>query len=189
MNELVITKDNLPTAIEELVNLVIVGKEQLTARKAHLRVIKEIKQNPEIYRKALINTQNLAEATLYAEAKLGEYLKKELIKGRPKKGCINATFLNDIGVNKNASKRAQDLYENKNLIVQVVEESKLNGDIPCRADVLDIIAQKKAEKIRNLNIEVKEYSATKVKPSKAFNKIKKAIKPITICFAPSLLNL
>ena len=42
MSELVISKDNLPSTIEELINLVIVGKEQLVARNVYLQVIKKL---------------------------------------------------------------------------------------------------------------------------------------------------
>jgi site-specific DNA-methyltransferase (adenine-specific) len=85
----------------------------------------------------------MATALLYAEARLGELL-KSCSKGTFKKGGEKAL---PSGITKKQSHFAQQLYENKDLIEEVIAEAKDNEDIPTRTEVL-----RKAVKLKHTSL-------------------------------------
>jgi len=71
---IVFTNAGLPVTIEGLHKFILIGKEKLNAHKAKLRAIDKIDEAHLAKTAALYDTQDLAEALIDAEAKLGEML-------------------------------------------------------------------------------------------------------------------
>jgi len=78
-----ISKNNLPDSIPALMEFVLIGREKLNAYKAKVRMIKNIKLSKAVKDQAVKESQEMGEAVLLAEAKMGELLKK--IDTRPRK--------------------------------------------------------------------------------------------------------
>jgi 16S rRNA G966 N2-methylase RsmD len=93
------------------------------------------------------------EIKLFVEARLGELIQQEQAsgnlakQGQPKKGDTVVT-LNQVGLTKKDSQRAQLVADNRSLIAEVVAEAKANGDIPTRQALERLTKRREQEKQR-----------------------------------------
>jgi N6-adenosine-specific RNA methylase IME4 len=87
------------------------------------------------------NAVKAGELRLQVEARLGELIQQEqeagrlADKGRPNKCRTGATFLRDLGLTRDDSRRAQMVAEHKDLIPMVIAKAMEVADIPTRRDL------------------------------------------------------
>lgn len=74
MNELRTTKPSLPSTIEDLSQFALIGREKLVAVRAAIRAMDKVNAVAEVREQKLKEAQELAEAVLDAEVRLGELL-------------------------------------------------------------------------------------------------------------------
>jgi phage N-6-adenine-methyltransferase len=158
MNSLVLSNNNLPTAIEDLSKFVLVGREKLTAVRAEIRAIDKLDLAKEVREQKKQEAQLLGEALLDAEAKIGEML-KEIPKDNSFKGnqhkvvnsqqCENTKtkeqVTKELGFNKDMVSRFETLADNKEIIEQVKAEARENEEIPTRTAVLNKVQEIKRQ--------------------------------------------
>ena len=75
MNEIVTNTTNLPANIEDLSKFFLVGREKLIAVRAEIRAIQKVGLAKEVYDQKLKEAQEIAEAVLDAETRMGELIK------------------------------------------------------------------------------------------------------------------
>jgi hypothetical protein len=78
-NELIKTQGQLPVTLEGLHKYILIGKEKLKAHKAKIRAIEKVSEGHIAKQAALTDAQDVADALLDAEAKLGELLAEKPI--------------------------------------------------------------------------------------------------------------
>ena len=74
MSELVVRNQNLPSTLEDLTKLVIVGREQLNAIRAELRAAEKVGIAAEYRKELMTDAQDKAETILDAEVRIGEIM-------------------------------------------------------------------------------------------------------------------
>lgn len=72
MNEIAVGDRSLPTSITDLSKFVLIGRERLIAVRAAIRAIDKVGVAAEVYQQKLAEGQEIAEAVLDAEVRLGE---------------------------------------------------------------------------------------------------------------------
>lgn len=152
MNLVKINK-NLPATIKELTKFVLIGREKLTAVRAHIRAIDKLGLAKEVREQKQGEAQMLAGALLDAEAKLGEILRDIPLKGKTT-GLGGRTSTLPYGITKFQSSQFQTLAANWDIIEQVKAEAEENEDLPTRTEVLKRVKEKE-----------REESKSKVKPA------------------------
>jgi N6-adenosine-specific RNA methylase IME4 len=166
MNSLVTQEKHLPSKIEDLSKFVLVGREKLTAVRAEIRAIDKIGLAKEVREQKRQEAQDLSEALLDAEARIGEILKSipklkenQYTKSATSQQCEKAKskeqLTKELGFNKDMVQRFETLADNKDIIEQVKAEARENEDIPTRTEVLNRVKKIKQQEKRN-NIETQE---------------------------------
>lgn len=154
MDSLAVRENNLPTKIEDLTKFVLIGREKLVAVRAEIRAIDKVGLAEEVRKQKLEEAQDISEAVLDAEVKIGELIAKI-----PKKqGARTDIQLLDSGVQKSKAEiienagfsvkqaqRFQTLAKNPELVEQAKAEARENDDIVSRSLVLEKVKQKKRE--------------------------------------------
>ena len=74
MNDLVVTKNNIPVTMEDLSKFVLVGTEKLKAVKAEIAAIQKIGLAKEVYEQKKLEAQEIAEAVQLASVQVGKIL-------------------------------------------------------------------------------------------------------------------
>lgn len=149
MNEstkLVLKEKQLPASIPELKQFILVANEALKAYKVKLNAIDKLNLAKAVKDQTLNDGQKVGSALLWAEAKMGELLKAIPKSGKKEnnQSSTNGTLVTKRGsepslpegITKKQSHRAQQLFEHKNLINDVIAEAEENEDIPTRTEVL-----------------------------------------------------
>lgn len=70
--ELTTYQQNLPTTIDDLAKFVLVGREKLVSVRAAIRAIDKVKLAQEVRQQKLLEAQDIADAVLDAEVRIGE---------------------------------------------------------------------------------------------------------------------
>lgn len=103
----------------------------------------------------------LGELRLLNEAKLGELLKGIDLAGRgggdTKPSNTEVTRLKDLGINKNQSSKAQKIFENMDLVNQVIEEAKKYEEPPTMKEVLGRIKERQRDTERKTYTDPKPF--------------------------------
>ena len=76
MNEVVIRQENIPSRMEDLSRFVLVGREKLVAVRAEIRAIEKVGLAQEVREQKLREAQDISEAVLDAEVRIGELMAK-----------------------------------------------------------------------------------------------------------------
>lgn len=175
MNELTITNGNLPANLEDLSKFVLVGREQLVAVRAAIRAIDKVGVAQEVRKQKLKEGQEIAEAILDAEVRIGE-LMREVPKAQGFASSILATdgqnvktktetvakmMGMDAATDKNKVqhmiKRFETLASHPEIVAQAKAEALENDTLVTRADVLDKVKQKqKADDIEQARQDIEE---------------------------------
>lgn len=137
MNELSNRVNSLPATLPELSKFVLVGREKLNAVRAEIRAIDKVGLAQEVHEQKLREAQDIADAVLDAEVRIGELLQRSVRhEGGRKKQSSQDDRLSDLGITKNQSSQFQQLASRPEVVEQVKAEARQNGDIVTRESVL-----------------------------------------------------
>lgn len=176
MNDLQTTQRQLPDTLPELAKFALVGREKLAAVRAEIRAIDKLNLANEVHEQKLIEAQDIAEAVLDAEVKIGE-LTAQIEKskgGRPSETVDNAVdsfaktkseTLREIGIPQKTAERFERLAKHPDLIQEAKESAREHGEIVTRQDVINRIAaqviptrqQKEAKELREAKQRHEDY--------------------------------
>lgn len=175
MNELSESVRQLPDTLADLSKFVLVGREKLNAVRAEIRAIEKVQLAAEVHEQKLEEAQEIAEAVLDAETKLGELTSKmEQTKGartdiKPTDSGVpksKAQQLEEIGITEKQKQRFETLASHPEVVEQAKADARANGRIVTRADVLNRIAppQSHQQTLRAVEKQVRaEHQAFKEK--------------------------
>lgn len=145
MNDIEVTKKQLPETLSELSKFVLVGREKLNAVRAEIRAIDKVGLAQEVHEQKLREAQDIADAVLDAEVRIGELMEKV-----PKKQGFASTIrdntvanaptktvvIREAGFTPKQVERFQTMAKHPEVVEQVKAEARQNGDIVTRESVL-----------------------------------------------------
>lgn len=155
MNNITTTTQQLPDTLEDLSRFVLIGREKLNSVRAEIRAINKIGLAKEVHEQKLAEAQEIAEAVLDAEVKIGE-LTKRMEKATPNNNPYHeidsavelvkpkAAALEQIGISQRTAERFEQLANNPEYVEQAKAEARENNRIVTRQNVLDKIAPVKS---------------------------------------------
>jgi hypothetical protein len=177
--DIALKTQTLPDTVEDLNKFILIGREELQACRALLRSIDKVGAAKEIRDAALKKAQNMAEAVLRAEVKMGEILKAMIRHegGRPAKNCTSGSTVLPEGISRNQSHYAQTLASHPQAIDQAIEQAKKKEEVPTRAAVLRVIKRetnppkpRESKAKRPKNVPCPELAISSVEFNSAFHK-------------------
>ena len=144
----------LPDKIEDLSKFILIGREKLNSVRAEIRAIDKLKLAEDVHKQKQEEATMLAEAVLDAEVKLGELFKeiptnqgKRTDLEPPRSGAeklkTKTEIVEDLGFSDDQANRFETLADNKDIVEFVKAEARENEDVPTRARVLELAADKK----------------------------------------------
>lgn len=153
MNGISIVNQSLPSTIEDLSKFVLVGREQLVAVRAAIRAIDKVGIAQEVRNQKLKEGQEIAEAVLDAEVRIGE-LMREVPKAQGfasapihnsgvKNVKTKTEVISDIGFTPMQVSRFETLAAHPEAVERAKAEARENDEIVTRSSVLDIVASEK----------------------------------------------
>lgn len=152
MNEVtVIQGKQLPGELEDLARFVLIGRERLTAVRASIRAIERVGLAKEVHAQKLLEAQELAEAVLDAEVKIGE-LTAQFEKAKNQYTAKNARGngapsmtkeeqLKKISLSKDSAKRFEKLAAHPQAVEKAKAAAREEGRVVSRQDVLNRIVE------------------------------------------------
>jgi len=146
MHDLTEYRENLPATPEDLQTFILIGKESLKAQKAKIRAIEKANMALAAKEAALLDTQDLAEILLDAEAKLGEMLGAANLSSRKRtedgrlSGAENPL---PPGITKKQSHEAQELFRHGWAREQAKKKAREDGTVVTARDVLQKVQEMK----------------------------------------------
>ena len=156
MNELSTTAKQLPDNLEDLAKFTLIGRERLNAVRAEIRAIEKVGLAKEVHEQKLAEAQEIAEAVLDAEVKIGELTSKfeKSRGGRPSQTrdtadtslMVKEEQLEKIGLDKQQASRFERMARHPEVVEQAKADARENGEVVTRADVLNRIAPPKTHK-------------------------------------------
>lgn len=148
MNELSESVRQLPDNLEDLSRFVLIGREKLTAVRAEIRAIEKVQLAAEVHEQKLHEAQEIAEAVLDAETKLGELTSKmeKAINqyASPTDGKSKKERLQELGINHH--ERFETLASHPEIVEQAKADARAEGRIVTRSDALNRIVQPRGPK-------------------------------------------
>lgn len=137
MSELKIAEYSIPSSPDEIHKFILVGEERLKAYKAQIKAMEKAGLAKELRDEILEEGQCVAEALIYAEARLGELLGDlpPNIESHGRATIVKRRSL-PMGITKQQSHMYQALAAHPDIIREVVEKARLDGNIPTRYQVL-----------------------------------------------------
>lgn len=183
MNSIAVSSNNLPGTLEDLSKFVLVGREQLVAVRAAIRAIDKVGVAQEVRKQKLKEGQEIAEAVLDAEVRIGE-LMREVPKAsggdrrsenfktangghfETKTEAVAKMMGMDAATDKNKVehmiKRFETLAAHPEIVAQAKAEARENDDIVTRSLVLEKVKQKQQEEREEHREEQRQTNAKKV---------------------------
>ena len=159
MNEITVSNKQLPANIEDLSKFVLVGREKLVAVRAEIRAINKVGLAYEVRKQKLSEAQDIADAVLDAEVRIGE-LMKDVPKATPNNNPFhqkdNAVHfvkpkievIREAGFTPKQVQRFETLAKHPDIVAQAKAEARENDDIVSRSLVLEKVKQQKREELR-----------------------------------------
>ena len=154
MNELQTQSKQLPDTLEDLSKFVLVGREKLNAVRAEIRAIQAVGLAKEVHEQKLAEAQDIADAVLDAEVKIGELTSKieKATKQNAKKQFDTdvdlikpkAQTLEEIGIKQHTAERFERMAKHPETVEKAKADARAEGRIVTRADVLYRIAPPKS---------------------------------------------
>lgn len=151
MNEVVeYGSTQLPDTIEDLKRFQLIGREKLNAVRAEIRAIEKVGLAKEVHEQKLIEAQEIAEAVLDAEMKIGE-LTRKIPKATPNNNPFHekdtavdlvkpkSKILQDSGIRERTASRFEMLAKHPEAVEKAKAIARENGDIVSRQSVMRII--------------------------------------------------
>lgn len=153
----------LPTNIDDLSKFVLVGREKLVAVRAEIRAIDKVGLAQEVREQKLREAQDIADAVLDAEVRIGELMAKVPKatggqpfhgKSTPDSGVVSRPqtkqdVIRDAGFTPKQVERFQTLAAHPEIVEQAKAEARENDDIVSRSLVLNMVRQHKEEEARS----------------------------------------
>lgn len=157
MNDITITSSNLPANIDDLAKFALVGREKLVAVRAEIRAIEKVGLAQEVREQKLREAQDISEAVLDAEVRIGELMakvpkattvsgnqytgkwKSDTVVDNPKS---KADVIRDAGFTQKQVQRFQTLAAHPEIVAQAKAEARENDDIVSRSLVLNMVKDK-----------------------------------------------
>ena len=139
--------------LEDLAKFTLIGRERLNAVRAEIRAIEKVGLAKEVHEQKLAEAQEIAEAVLDAETKLGELTSKlKTMQGQrkdlqhiPNSGeKSKKEQLKDLGITH--EERFETLANHPEVVEQAKADARAEGRIVTRSDVLNRIAPPKTHK-------------------------------------------
>ena len=168
MNELVLTKSNIPVTTEDLARFVLVGTEKLKAVKAEIAAIQKIGLAKDVYEQKKQEAQEIAEAVQLASVQVGKILnampkasggnhgnqhtggknhsevkfakiEHEVDFGtKPKMQAVK-----EMGFTQKQAEQFQQMAKHEDTVKQAIQKARDNDDIVSRAFVMNEIQKEK----------------------------------------------
>ena len=149
-DELQVLSSQLPDNLEDLSKYVMVGREKLVAMQAAIRAINKVGLAEEIRKQKLEEAQDVADALLAAEVRLGELI-SELPESpgkrtdlAPEDSSVHRSkkeVLEEMGVSVKTAQRYEKLALHPEIVASISAESRDKGTIVSRTSVLRAIKQ------------------------------------------------
>lgn len=149
----------LPDTLPDLARFVLIGREKLNAVRAEIRAIQKVGLAKEVHDQKLLEAQEIAEAVLDAEVKVGELTaeipKASSDRGNQYTGGKSATVRNSqtkseqlksIGIKQDTAERFEHLARHPEAVEQAKREARQNGEVVTRQKALDIITKSNQRK-------------------------------------------
>lgn len=149
MNDLATQEKQLPDNLEDLAKFALIGREKLVAVRAEIRAIDKVGLAREVHDQKLEEAQEISEAVLDAEMRMGELLKAAKLHGGDRhskefQGHSGRT-LKEMGLTKNLSSAYQLMANDPETVKRVQEEARKKGEVASRSDVVHEIVRKKKQ--------------------------------------------
>lgn len=156
MDEITTSRANLPTNIDDLSRFVLIGREKLVAVRAEIRAIDKVGLAQEVRQQKLREAQDISEAVLDAEVRIGELMakvpkattvsgnqytgkwKNDTVVDNPKS---KADIVRDAGFTPKQVERFQQMAAHPEIVEQAKAEARENDDIVSRSSVLSKIRE------------------------------------------------
>lgn len=159
MGELIVSSENrLPANIEDLSKFVLVGREKLVAVRAEIRAIDKVGLAQEVREQKLREAQDISEAVLDAEVRIGELMAKVPKAGgtrtdiKPRDTAVtrlktdalrNAGFSGSDEMIRQMAHRFETLAAHPEIVEQAKAEARENDDVVSRSLVLNMVKEAK----------------------------------------------
>lgn len=149
MNEVSVNQRQLPDNLPDLTKFVLIGREKLNAVRAEIKAIEKVQLAAEVHEQKLQEAQEIAEAVLDAETKLGELtakMQKSVNQYSAKDSGVRSKSdqLEDLGISEKQKQRFETLARHPETVEKAKAEARAEGRIVTRQDVLNRIVIPKA---------------------------------------------
>lgn len=175
-----VTTSTLPANIEDLSKFVLVGREQLVAVRAAIRAIDKVGVAQEVRKQKLKEGQEIGEAVLDAEVRIGELMRdvpkasggdhgNQYTGGKvntdDKFATSKTKLLADMGFTPMQGSRFETLAAHPEIVAQAKAEAREKDEIVTRSLVLNRVKDKQREEHRQEKMARKAFSLDSVMPS------------------------
>lgn len=150
MNELSTSSRQLPDTLPELSKFVLVGREKLTAVRAEIRAINKVGLAQEVRKQKLEEAQDIADAVLDAEVRIGELMAKvpkavNQYKRATDSGVASTKteVIHEAGFTPKQVERFQTIAKHPEAVEQAKTEARENDEVVTRSAVMKKIAEEK----------------------------------------------
>lgn len=189
MNEISTQTVQLPDSLPDLSKFALIGREKLNAVRAEIRAIEKVGLAKEVHEQKLLEAQEIAEAVLDAEAKIGE-LTAKIPKAQGQRNDVEhirngaekskQSQLAEIGIKQDTAERFERLAKHPQEVQEAKETARQEGRIVTRQDVFNTIrtkknktpAQAKKEFIESVKKEHENFESQKGSRTVEFSSIK-----------------
>ena len=149
MNDLATQEKQLPDNLADLAKFALIGREKLVAVRAEIRAIDKVGLAREVHDQKLEEAQEISEAVLDAEMRMGELLQASKIHGGDRRSekfqGAGGSTLKNIGINKHQSVEYQLMANDPETVKKVKEQAREKGEVASRSDVVREIVRKKKQ--------------------------------------------
>ena len=170
MNELIARTTQLPDTLEDLTQFVLVGKSKLNAYMLKLRTVNRLTTAQEIRNQTLEETQELANALIAAEQRIGELLLNlPTSQGRRTDittsghGCPEVETKSEavarMGYGEREAKDYQQMAKNPDIVRKVIEDATAAGEVVTKSAVMKQIQKAKEEARAEAQAEINRLKA------------------------------
>lgn len=164
MNDITVTTMNLPDNIEDLSKFVLFGRDQMTAVRAAIRRIEKIGVAKEVVEQKRKEAQELAEAVLDAEVRMGVLLREiptaqgqrtDLELPQPTLEKSKTKIIQDNGFNLESARQFEQMSKHPEAVAEAKAEARENDEVVTRSAVLEKIKAEK-KRLEEENAELKK---------------------------------
>lgn len=164
MQGITVAQNNLPTTIEDLSRFVLIGREKLVAVRAEIRAIDKVGLAQEVHAQKLKEAQEIGEAVLDAEVKIGELMRNAPKAKNQYKSAVDsgvhstkAGTIEKAGFTVKQVQRFETLAAHPEIVAQAKAQAREDDDIVTRSLVLNMVkAQKKEQEIEQARANIAE---------------------------------